>query len=255
MRKILALLLLIPLQAWGAGAFVQVARNTAATTFVNISPTAGNLLTLTSATSAGGGNPTVTAIQAMSAAGGTGSVLATFTIPTALATAVSGSGNFWITGAYLANVPSGVASVLLTITGGAPGSLDIQVSEYSGLATTSPLIVSIRQFQSAPGTTANALSSSTASVSSIPAFIVGAMYDENGNAGDINAGTSFTKLGTNTAVWSLEDRRETGATGSYAATATAATNGGTDKYDTTLYAFSEAAGGSAATPPVWVIPP
>lgn len=244
MKKFLACLLILLVQpAWGAGAFVQIARNTANTAYVNIVPSAGNLLVLTSGTSAGGGSPTVTAIQAMSAAGGTGTVLASFTVPAGLATTVSGSGNFWITGAYLANIPSGIASILLTINGGAPGQLDIQVSEYSGLATTSPLIVSARQYQAAPGTTANALSSGTASVSSIPAFLIGSAFDENGNAGDIAAGTNFTKRGTNTTSWSSEDRRETGATGSYASTFTAPTNGGADKYDTTMLAFSEASAG------------
>lgn len=247
MKKIfLCLFLIFSAPAWGAGAFVQVVRNTSNAVFVNITPTAGNLLVFTSATSSGGGTPTLTSLQAMSGTGGTGTALASFTIPAALATAIPN--NYYITGAYLPNLPSGTASVLANFNGITPGEIYIQVSEYSGLAISSPLIVATRQFQSAPGTTANALSSGTASVSSIPAFIIGVPYDENGNSGDIVAGTNFTKRGTNTNQWSLEDRRETGATGSYAATFTAATNGGTDKYDTTMLAFSEAGSGPTVRP-------
>jgi hypothetical protein len=240
MKKFLAFaaLLLSSHLALAAGAFVQVARNTANALFVNISPTAGNLLVFSSATSSGGGTPTLTSLQAMSGTGGTGSVLASFTI--SLATTIPN--NYYVTGAYLPNLPAGTASILANFNGLTPGEIYIQVSEYSGIATTSPLIVATRQFQTTPGTTANALSSGTASVSSIPAFLVGASFDENGNAGDIVAGTSFTLRGTNTAQFSLEDRRETGATGSYAATATAPTNGALDKYDTNLMAFAEAAG-------------
>ena len=219
------------------GAFVQLARNSANALFVNISPTAGNLLAFTSATSSGVSTPTLTSLQAMSAAGGTGSALASFTIPAALATAIPN--NYYITGAYLANLPTGTASILANFNGQTPGEIYLQVAEYSGLATVSPLIVATRQFQSAPGSTANALSSGTASVSSIPAVLMGATFDENGNAADIVAGTSFTKRGTNTAQFSWEDRRETGSTGSYAATFTAPTNGAADKYDTTLFVFSE----------------
>jgi len=246
MKKILiALLLLAVSPVWAAGAFVQVVRNSTNAHFVNITPAAGNLLVFTSATSSGVSTPTLTALQAMSATGGTGSVLASFTIPAALATAIPN--NYYVSGAYLANLPSGTASVLATFNGQTPAEVYIQVSEYSGIATTTPLIISTRQFQSLPGTTANALSSGTASVSSIPAFIVGSAFDENGNAGDIVAGTSFTKRGTNTSQLSLEDRRETGATGSYAATFTAATNGGGDKYDTALMAFTETGGAPAPT--------
>ena len=243
MKKILACaIFLLPIQlALATGTFVREYDNgTTNTVYVNTAtaPTAGDTLMFFTNTSAGAGTPTVTALSAMSAANGAGTVLASFTIPTALATTSYNTGSAFGTGGYVLSVPSGVASIVATYSGGTPGTVSSQVIEVSGL---SAYIIGARNFQAAPGTTANAITSTTGSVTSIPAYILGSISNQDS---DTTAGTGFTIRGTVTNQWADEDRRETGATGSYAATATAATHGATDSYLTTEIAFTDSGGAS-----------
>lgn len=246
MRKLLAILLLLPAPAFAAAAWVQTAVNNGATAYVNISPTAGNALLIQSATSPGGGSPTVTAVQAMSAVNGGGSVLATGTVPAPLATVVGT--NYYITGAYVLNLPAGVASVLLTFNGGTPGTTNIVVVEVSGVATSGAFIAGAQQDQNTPGTTANAITSTAATVGSAPAYLLGISSDAPLNTGHLAAGTSpiaYTLRGSNSQFGVAEDASEA-STGSYAATFTDATRGGVDEYVTTVFALT-AAGASSCT--------
>jgi hypothetical protein len=231
-----------------AGSVVQYAQNSSHQPYVNISPAAGNLLALNSGTSAGGGTPTAT-FEAMSGTNGTGSVLATFTIPATLASRNVDGGD-WETGAYLENIPSGVASILATYNGGTPGTVGLQVAEMSGLATSSAYIVAAHQRLVSPGTGTDAITTGTASVSSIPAFIFSSAFMTH-NAATVAAGTGYTSVFSGTGYMFMQWRREAGSTGSYAATATDATNGGGHTYSISYMAFAEA----SSTPQVTLADP
>ncbi|HZT01876.1 MAG TPA: hypothetical protein VFA39_06405 [Steroidobacteraceae bacterium] len=130
--------------------------------FVNISPAANNLICLASTTSAGAGNPTAT-FAFFSGAGGAGTNLGSLTVPAAMATANDTS--FWVTGAY-GKVPSGAASILATYSGGLPGESYLQAVELTGQDGTSPFLAGGMNQQSAPGTTANAITSGSIAVPS-----------------------------------------------------------------------------------------
>lgn len=141
------------------------------------------------------------------------------------------------------SVGTGVTTITLTWTGGSTENVDYFIMEYSGLATTLGAILAAKQsnIQATPGTTANAITSGTAtSVGSAPFMLIG-IVGNNGDS-DTAAGTGFTSRITGSNSWFAEDVRQT-ATGSYNATATAATHGGTDSYITYMLALAEPAGG------------
>lgn len=136
---------------------------------------------------------------------------------------------------YLKNIASGITSVTLTFAGGTPGQVDIWVSEYSGIDTSAPFIVSAGQAQLAAGTGTDAITSGNGNVTSQPALIHSVSNDALGGSG-IAAGTGFTSRSTAAGV--LEDKRVT-ATGNTAGTATASS--GTPAIITVMAAFAEAA--------------
>ena len=216
-------------------AYVKNGLNSANSATITFSPTnTGDLLVLWSRTSAGGGTPTITSVVDNNSV--------SWTIGLASAAYGSGSAN-WVTMVYLPNCESGITSVTVTYNGGAPGALNLLIAEYSGIATTSPLIgVTSGNAQAAPGTTANAITSTGLSVASgVPAMIMGLVCV--GGDGDTVAGTGYTGRLLSNSTWLFEDLRAT-TTGTQTATATAATHGGTDSYITFTAAFKEAGGGS-----------
>ena len=221
-----------------AYAFVGSATNSANGNTVTYSPTAGHLVVVMVGSSGGGGNPTVTVSDNKSSS-----------YSTAKATAGIGATGYFQSAFYLANAPSGITTITCTFNGGTPGQTNILVAEYSGIATTTPLIVaSAINAQASPGTGANAVISPTVNVTSQPAALLGFSYDVNQNH-QASAGTSpltFTaRYGTasNDGLF-LEDARVT-ATGNTNTASTAGT--GTDSFGTIAMAFSEAASGTVYT--------
>lgn len=218
-----------------AYAFVQAVKNSANSNVLSITPTAGNLLLLLSRTSSGGGTPTVTGMVTNNS--------------TALSSRIATFENLvgrWCTIFELVNVPSGVTSVTVTYNGGTPGTTLLLGVEYSGLATTTPFIAANSgNYQAAPGTTANAITSGAVNVTSQPALVLGAVMTWSGNS-DATAGTGYTNRFSADNDFLIMDKRIT-ATGNNTVTATAASHGGTDAYETFLLAYAEAgAGGTSA---------
>jgi hypothetical protein len=224
-----------------AGDVEQVVLNSSNTAYVDISTTAGNALCGTVGTSAGGGTPTITAVQAMSGTGGTGSVLATGVVPASPLNTREIAAGAWESGFYIENLPSGVQSVLFTFNGGPPGTIGITAVETSGVAVSSSYLAGAYQLQTNPGTGTDAITSGTASVGSIPALIIGIKGGWAETTGV--AGTGFTQAYGPANYTSVGFRRETGSTGSYAATFTDATNGASTVTSTTMMAFAEAVAG------------
>jgi len=235
------LLVLVPLACWqqarAAVAYVQRAQGVN-TGYVNITPTANNLVCVASTTSAGGGSPTAS-FAFYSTAGGAGTNLGSLTVTMATAN----DGTYYVTGAC-GKAPSGVASVLATYAGGLPGEALLEAVELSGQDGTSPFLTGGMNQQSAPGTTANAITSGSVSVSSA-AYILGICTNTSGDS-DTIAGTGFTLRGTTTANFAVEDQTQA-SSGSYATTFTAPTHGASDYYHTFMFAI-KANGGSSVRP-------
>lgn len=230
MKRLFAFLclLLFAVSCWANGAYVNTTLNSANSNITSWTPTAGNFGLAVISTSAGGGSPTVTNVQDSSTA----------TWTQALATTYDATKNAYFSIFYKSNLASGITSLTVTINGGTPGTCQIAIVQYSGIATTSPFIVEAHQGQSAPGTGANAISSGAATVSSQPAIVIGITQND-GNS-DTAAGTGYTGRFTGNNDWFVQDKRVT-STGSNTATATAATHGGTDVYWTTIIAIKEPA--------------
>lgn len=212
--------------------------------YVNLSPTTGNLVCLTSTTSAGGGSPSITSVSFFSAINGGGSNLGALTVPSSMATANDTS--YWVTGAY-GKVPSGTASIGVAYNGGLPGEAHLEAVELSGADGTSPFIIGSMNQQLHPGATTDAITSGTGAVGSA-AYLLGVCNNTNTDA-DTVAGTGFTIRGATTGAFCVEDATK-GSSGSYAATFTAPTHGSGDYYHTFLFAIAAAgAGGSTVQPP------
>lgn len=119
-----------------------------------------------------------------------------------------------------------------------------RVAEYSGIALSGALITTGTAFQGSPssfaGTGTDAISSGPVTVSTgLPALILGLL--KGSQNGGFSAGTGYTGRVTSNGDWLVEDQRAT-SSGTYTITATNATHGGTDDYQTTLLAFSENVG-------------
>jgi hypothetical protein len=188
------------------------------------STTAGNLLVvLIQWSDSGGTNPTMPAGW------------------TSAGAKITNAGNSSLHAFYDPNNPGGITSVQPSSwDNGTPGDISIAGSEYSGIATSSPLIVLASQSQASPGTGTDAVTSGTGNVTSQPALIWGCVL---GAGTSYVAGTGFTQR----SAWGfscVEDKRVT-ATGNQAATFTAA--GSASNVQTAMLAFAEAgAGGSNA---------
>jgi hypothetical protein len=111
--------------------------------------------------------------------------------------------------------------------------------EYSGLSTTSPLIVQGHNQQTNPPTTTDAITSNAINVTNQPALLLGIVCNTSA-ANALSAGTGFTQranLAPNADVRLIvEDKRLT-VTGN--ATVTATTSNGTDNIATMAMAFAE----------------
>jgi len=115
---------------------------------------------------------------------------------------------------YAANIASSAANtnaVTVTFTGAATFP-DLRIAEYSGVATTTPLIAG-----SGASGNSTAANSGTVNVSSVPALLVGAGYTESVFN---SAGTGYTQRLITSPNGSLLEDRVVTATGSYNATGT-----------------------------------
>jgi hypothetical protein len=208
-----------------AYAYVGAGQGNATVTYT---VTPGNLIVWMSRTSAGGGDPQVLTCETNTAVA----------LSSAIATYVS-SINEWYTFRYLANVGSGVTSVTATYNGGNPGTLNTVLLEFSGIATASAFITSVKQTQATPGITTDAITSGTTSVTvSGGALVMGVTFNQGG--GDTVGGTGYTTELDNDDLTVYHKRITT--TASHAATATAGIRGLTDTYETVMLAFNEPGG-------------
>jgi hypothetical protein len=210
-----------------AYAYVKDGANASNGNTITFSPTnSGDLLVVCISTSAGGGSPTVTFTDNLSD-----------TWSTAQATVNDGNGAYHSI-FYLLNCPAGITTLTATFNGGTPGTCNMVVAEYSGLA--SYIGVATKNTQASPGTGTNAITSNNVNVSTQPALLLGYTYDINQNNVSA-AGTSplaFTlRYGAsqNTGQ-AFEDARVT-ATGNALANFT--TIHGTDTFTTFAVAFAE----------------
>src|SRR5262249_55854824 len=144
---------------------------------------------------------------------------------------------------YAATVRGGANAVTVNL-GGAKGYRRIIVSEYSGVATVSPLDVTAKN--RAGGTTAaNGVTSGSATTTVSGDLIFGVAMDDSGNFGTITAGTGFTRRTTlNNMDMATEDMVQAAA-GAKAATFTFSR---ADTYLAQAAAFKLRAGGGGGTP-------
>lgn len=206
--------------------------------YVNISPTAGNALFIQSLiSSAYGGSPT--SFQLMSAANGGGSVLANFTIPSALANTNYPTPNFQLVGAYLLNVPAGGASVLGTWSAGTPGTLFLPTVEMSGVDGSAGFVAAKQNGLHAPGSSTDAITSGSVSAGSTSGYVLGFATDFDGRQTFV-AGTGYTALAS-ASTFTLVEGKSVSGSGSYAATYTDATHGSTDDYGVTTFVLAPVA--------------
>jgi len=113
---------------------------------------------------------------------------------------------------YAPNIKGGADTVTLTFTGGTTS--DIYVTEYSGLATSSPVDV-----QKSHTHTGSGAATSNSATTTVPGDIIYAFCFVDSGAG-CTAGSGFTGHTTG----NLVEDETSGAAGSYAATATAGSN-------------------------------
>jgi len=220
-----------------AYAFVNSGSGT--TNALTYSPTPGNYLIVMSVTSTGGGSPI-----ASIADNGSGSWT------TQIATVSSGGDGQFMTLFTCGSAASSVTTITLTYSGGTPGTVALAVVEYSGLSPTGFIGPSTQNFQTTPGTAANAITTTNVNVTAQPAALFGWSANMTGNAGT-TAGTllGFTRR-INVATNFIEDVRVT-ATGNALATAT--TSHAADDFSSYAFAISEGGGGGGNTASIaWV---
>jgi hypothetical protein len=220
-----AVALLVCSALWSGGAFAQYAhvQTTGSYEATFSSTTAGNLLVVVVYwDDSAGTNPAITGWTSAGAKQTTG-------------------GGYSAQIFYRLNNPGGITSVTVTSwDNGTPGSVGLTGSEYSGIATSSALIVAAGQVQTTPGTGTDAVTSGNGNVTSQPALIYGVSIDS-GTAVDISAGTGFSSRLAITAI-AVEDKRVT-STGNQATTFTAAS--GPTQINTFMVAFAEAGAGAS----------
>lgn len=156
-----------------------------------------------------------------------------------------GSGdNFGMRMFYLPNAASGATTVRCTIVGGGEsfqwGTLSI--FEYSGIATTTPLVGQASQLQLSPGTGTDAVSSgNTGTLTAQPAMVfgIGLGWDVANSA----IGSTYTDRGVvGSSTMRAGDKRVTDTT-AVSATFTVGTNDGSNPHFTFCAAFAETGGG------------
>jgi hypothetical protein len=145
----------------------------------------------------------------------------------------------------------GDTTTTMTIGGDQGGNVFIGAMEFSGIASTSPFVNFATNAQTAPGTGTDAVTSTTVTISTVPALLAGfAFFDSQSGVGTIT-GTGFAGRGLSSAsnayIWG-EDRRITSAS-SVAATFTQVTNSNTLAIG---MAFAEPGGGGNTASIAWV---
>jgi hypothetical protein len=216
-------------------AFVGGASNAANSNTFNYSPTAGSLIVLASLTSAGGGNPQITSVVTI----GGGAVSLAVGNP-----ATADSNGIWHGDAWLKNCPAGVTGFTVTYNGGTPGTCRLSCVEYSGIDTAAPLVCTPSlNFQTAPGTGTDALSTAATSITAQPALTLGIFMSD--GADNISAGTGEVGDFISADNFRYASKRAT-STGSKTLTATAVSVG-TGFFTAHFLAFQEPASGAAAT--------
>lgn len=197
-----------------------------------------NFFVISIHTSSGGGTPYPTSVVTNN-----GGVLLPVYGTVNTTSCYKAGGGYFVSGWYY--VPgtdaSAPTSFIFTFNGGTPGAVFMVGSEYSGISSSSPLLVAPDpNFQSPPGNTSNAVTSAAASVTlgSAPgALVVGFSQQYAGGSGgpNLSAGTGYT-LRYGTAYQFTEDKRVT-ADGSQTATFT--DNQTSDATVTSVYVFAE----------------
>jgi len=144
---------------------------------------------------------------------------------------------------YAPNIRFGANTV--TVTLGTTGSYRrIIVSEYGGVATTSPLDVSAKN-RGTGSTAANGVTSTAASTTANGNLIFGVAMDDSGNFGTINAGTGFTRRASLNGMDTATEDAIQGAAGPVAATFTFSR---ADIYLAQMAAFRANTGGGGGGP-------
>lgn len=233
MLKRLALALLcwlIPFAAWGAPAHVQ--SPSAATAF------SGTTIALAYGSNVTAGSLLVCYIYANHGISGVAdSRSQTFSS----AVNVTDGATYSLAIFYYANTTAGADTVTVTFAG-AITYASLQCSEYSGVATSSPLDQTASNNQTDPGTATNAITSGNVTTTTDGQLIVGWTSALVVGVGTVSAGTGYTGR-TNVFGDTLhEDQVQTSA-GSIAATFT--TNHATSDYITLIATFKAA---SVASP-------
>lgn len=206
------------------------AANSASGNTVTISPTAGALLIVFSATSGGAGTPTVTFSDNSSS------------------TWANASNNVVVNGlhysvGYCLSANSGVTTITATYNGGTPGTCDIVAISYTGM--TSPSFVGVTTPLETVSPGAGTISTNALACGSTNALFVGFVRDEL-NSPAYTAGAGFTMRynnAPNTFGLGVEDPAAE-VTGSNTATWTVATHG-TDTFAAVAVAFADNGGGAA----------
>ncbi len=152
---------------------------------------------------------------------------------------------------YLANAAAGSSTIRASFSGGGRGYPCIAIIPVTGIATAAPFLDVVFNYQLAPGTGTDAITSTNlAALSTQPALMFGLSTNINASGNAVpNTGTGYTSIGTG---WSYggafsismraEHKRVTVTTADKTTfTAQDATSGG-HKYMTTAVAFIEATG-------------
>src|SRR5215467_1963580 len=144
---------------------------------------------------------------------------------------------------YAQNIRAGANTVTVTfgVTG---GYRRIVVSEYSGVAATSPLDASAKN-RAAGSTATNGVTSTAASTTTAGDLIFGIAMDDSGNFGTINAGTGFTRRASLNGMDTATEDAIQGAAGPVAATFTFSR---ADIYLAQMAAFKANTGGGGSGP-------
>lgn len=143
---------------------------------------------------------------------------------------------------YYANTTAGADTVTVTFAGSITYA-SLQCSEYSGVATSSPLDQTTSNSQTDPGTATDAITSGNVTTTTNGQLIVGWTSAIVVAVGTVSAGTNYTGRQNVFGDTLFEDRVQTTA-GSIAATFT--TNHATSDYITLISTFKEAVAASSA---------
>src|SRR5712664_846098 len=244
-RPSAALLLLVatavftsPLTAAGAINFVQTAGATNDSASISISQafaatnTAGNLIVVAASW---GDNP-APSIRASDTLGNT------YVLATTDYDPVKHQG---LAIFFAPNIRAGANTVTVNF-GAADGYRRIMVSEYSGVATASPLDATARN-QAAGATATDGITSTAATTSVNGDLIFGVVMDDSGFFGTITAGTGFTRRAVLNNMDTVTEDRVQGTAGPIAATFTFSR---ADSYLAQMAAFTPAGAGGGGGPSV-----